>query len=483
MNSRTARRRLDGFDRTLRARRRTWDVPGVAVGVVAGDDVVFAGGAGTRRLGHDLPVSADTTFAICSCTKAFTTAVLSMLAEEGALRWERPVRDVWPEFELFDRVVGDRLTARDLVTHRCGLPRHDYVWYGSSATREQLIEALQHLEPTADLRTTFQYQNLAYMAAGALAGRLAGCSWEELVQQRILDRLSMSATSLDLAGLREAENTTRPHESRRGAMREVPYRLLDAVAPAGSINSTVNDMTRWMRLHLGQGRFEGSRLFSVASARDMLRPHMSMGDGGDEAEFQLMSYGLGWTVFAYRGHRVATHSGGIDGYRCRTSLLTDDGIGTVVLTNGDTELPHALTWELFDTVLGLEPASWTRRIKAQARREDALSRRKRRRQRASRQKGTRASRPIKAYVGEYHHPGYGRLTIQRKSRRWVATLNDIVGHLVHFHYDIFEFHSPRWTTPYLLSFATGDDGGVPSLSVPLEDGVADIAFARVEATG
>jgi CubicO group peptidase (beta-lactamase class C family) len=474
---RTARRRLGDADRWLAARRRSWDVPGMAVAVVAGPELVYAGGTGTRRLGHAGPVTSDTPFAICSCTKAFTTTLLAMLAEEGRLDWERPVRDVWPEFELFDRVAGERLTPRDLVTHRGGLPRHDYVWYGSSASRDDLVRALRHLEPTADLRTTYQYQNLMYMTAGALAGRIAGCEWEQLLRERILEPLKMTSTTAALAGLRAADGA-RPHESRRGRMAEVPYRSLDAVGPAGSINSTVNDMSRWLRLHLGGGAFDGTKLFTKATLRDMQRPHMSIGDGGDDEEFQLLSYGLGWTVMSYRGHRMVTHSGGIDGFRCRAMLLPDDGVGTVVLTNGDTALPHAVTWELADRLLGLDPVNWTRRLKAETRRDEEQTRRKRGEQLAGKARGTRPSRRLAAYVGTYRHPGYGRVVVSRAKKGLTASLNDIDGRLVHFHYDLFEFHSRRWTTPFLLTFATGEDGGVPSLSLPLQEGAADIRFTR-----
>jgi CubicO group peptidase (beta-lactamase class C family) len=151
---------------------------------------------------------------------------------------------------MFDPVVGARLTPRDLVTHRSGLTRHDYAWYGSSASRAELVRALRHLEPTSDLRTTWQYQNLLYMTAGYLAGRLLDSSWEALVRERIIEPLGMENTSLSVGDLMSSTNDAPPHESRTGKMREVPYRPLDALGPAGSINSTVNDMTRCLRLHL-----------------------------------------------------------------------------------------------------------------------------------------------------------------------------------------------------------------------------------------
>ena len=477
MKASTAIRRLGDFHGTMRTRRRAWEVPGVAVAVVAEGETVFAEGFGTRRLGYDQPVTTDTVFAICSCTKAFTTTLMEMLVHEGVLDWDRPVREVLPEFEMFDKVVGERLTARDLVTHRCGLPRHDFVWYGSSATRSEMVRALRHLEPSADLRTTYQYQNLMYMTAGHLVGRLLDSSWEVLVRERILEPLGMASTTMWVADLKSCAVGARPHEKSRGRMTQVPYRSLDAVGPAGSINSTVNDMTRWLRMHLGGGRFEGRRIIAAAALRDTYRPHMSIGDG-DDVEFQLLSYGLGWTVMSYRGHRVITHSGGIDGFRCRVAMLPDDGVGTVVLTNGNTALPHVLTWELFDTLLGLQPGGWSRRAKAENRREEEQLRQRRRRQRAGRTRGTRPSHRLDDYAGTYQHPGYGKILVSRKGPKLVASLNKLEGRLEHFHYDFFEFRCRGWEMPILLAFTTGADGGIPRLSLPLQEGVADITFTR-----
>ena len=483
MKASIASQRLHGLRRIVQARRGSWKVPGIAVGVVVDGQRVFAEGFGTRRLGHDQPVTADTVFAICSCTKAFTTMLLGMLAEEGRLDWDRPVQEVLPEFDMFDRVVGQRLTPRDLVTHRSGLPRHDYAWYGSSASRTELVQALRYLEPTADLRTTYQYQNLMYMTAGYLAGKVAGSSWEVLVRERILEPLGMAATSLSIGDLQSSVHGARPHESRGAKMREVPYRSLDALAPAGAINSTVNDMTRWLRLHLAGGTFDGRRILSADILRDAYRPHMSIGDGGEEPEFQLCSYGLGWTVMAYRGHRVVTHAGGIDGFRCRVALLPDEGAATVVLSNADTDLPHALTWELLDSLLALTPGNWNRRARLVARNQAAEAKKLRRQELAGRVRGTKPSHKLCDYAGTYQHPGYGQIHVRLEKRRLVASLNDLDGYLRHFHHDTFEFHGRRWTTPMLVSFVTDVSGRAAQLSAPLQDGAANILFQRQDATG
>ncbi|HEU5089529.1 MAG TPA: serine hydrolase domain-containing protein, partial [Roseiflexaceae bacterium] len=160
-------------------------VPGFAIAIVKGDAVVLADGFGQRDREADLPVTADTLFAIGSCTKAFTTLALGILVERGRIAWEQPVREILPDFRLYDAFAGERLTVRDMVTHRSGLPLHDLVWYGASFTRDELVRRLRYLVPSRDLRQAWQYQNLMYAAAGHLVGVVAGCSWEEFIQREL----------------------------------------------------------------------------------------------------------------------------------------------------------------------------------------------------------------------------------------------------------------------------------------------------------
>lgn len=196
----------------------------------------------------------------------------------------------------------------------------------------------------------------------------------------------------------------------------------------------------------------------------------------------MLSYGLGWTVLSYRGHRVVTHSGGIDGFRCRVAMLPDDGVGTVVLTNGDKALPHVLTWELFDSLLALKPANWSRRMREDVRKEEEETGQRRQQQRAERVRGTKPSHKLSAYVGIYQHPGYGQIQVCYEKRRLLVWLNDLDGHLAHYHYDTFESHDRRWTTPILLSFTTDGSGGISQLTALLQEGAADILFQPRQAT-
>ena len=195
MTSTPALDRLPGLDPMIRALLRDWRVPGLALAVIANDEVVAARGYGYADIAQKRPVTPDTTFAIGSCTKAFTTTALAMLVERGALDWDRPVRDYLPGFRLFDEVAGARVTARDLACHRTGLPSHDPVWYRAGASRHEIVKRRAYLAPSRDFLSAYQYNNLMYIAAGVLVEAITGQTWEDFTRRRILEPLGMRRTS------------------------------------------------------------------------------------------------------------------------------------------------------------------------------------------------------------------------------------------------------------------------------------------------
>lgn len=471
------RMRLDTFPDYVRRQMKARNVPGVGLGIVKNGKRLMATGFGLADTRRSVPVTADTPFAICSCSKAFTCLVLQLLVEEGMIDWDQPVKSYLPDFEMQDSFASERLTPRDLVTHRSGLPRHDDVWYGSSASRETMVRRLRYLQPTADLRARYQYQNLMYATAGYLVGVVTDSSWEEQIQARVLDPLGMTDTTLDIASMRQLKIAARPHDSAPAKAQQIAYRDLDAVGPAGSINSTVHDMLRWVGLHLGEGRHEGRRVVPAHTIRALHVPHM-VADPMPFDELELVCYALGWTTMSYRGHRVVTHSGGIDGFRCRTTLLPDDGIGIVCYTNGTTDLPHQLTWEAIDRTLGLEPVPWASRYRSMSKREEKLGKQRRSKDLRTRVKGTKPSRRLAEYDGVYEHPGYGRATVVHQRAKLRLSMKGFDVPLKHWHYDVFEFTPPR-ADPVRACFVSAPNGRIGQLSLPLQEGAQDIVFERV----
>ncbi|MGQ9471397.1 MAG: serine hydrolase domain-containing protein [Candidatus Aminicenantales bacterium] len=238
----------------LNAQMKQWEVPGMGVGAVKNGQVILAEGFGYRNLAQKLPVTPNTLFAIGSATKAFTTMGLGLLVEEGKIEWDKPVRQYLPEFKLRDEIATERLTVRDFVCHRSGLPRHEALWYGSSFSRKDIVKRLRYLNFSADIRSTFQYNNLMFLTAGYLIEKLTNSSWEEFTRQRIFEPLGMKSSNFSVTDTQKTDDYALPYVLKDKAVIEVPFRNVDTIGPAGSINSNVIDMLKWVRFHLDKGK-------------------------------------------------------------------------------------------------------------------------------------------------------------------------------------------------------------------------------------
>ena len=320
-----AREAMAGFDDVVPEAMKKFDVPGMAIAIVKGKQVIYAKGFGYRDVEKQLPVTTDTLFAIGSSSKAFTTFVLGTLVEEGKIEWDKPVRNYIPCFRLSNESMGERLTPRDLVTHRSGLPRHDLVWYNNyGASRQWLVERLAYLEPSADLREKFQYNNMMFLTAGYLSEVITGKTWEENVRQRILDPLGMTRTNFSVVDSQKDQDFALPYQKKDSKVQKMPFRTITNLGPAGSINSSVNEMSKWVIVHLNGGEFEGKKLANAATVQDMHLAHMTTGATPQIPDISPADYGMGWFTQIYRGHNLVEHGGNIDGFSANVVLLPQD---------------------------------------------------------------------------------------------------------------------------------------------------------------
>lgn len=486
---------LQGFDELVEKTREAWQVPGLAIAIVKGNRVVYAKGFGYRDLDKKLPVSENTLFPIGSSTKAFTTFVLASLADDGKFDWDKPVTTYLPSFRLFDRVLTERMTGRDLVTHRSGLPRHDLLWYGApDLPRTELVKRLPYLENNKDLRERWQYNNLMFLTAGVVGETLTGKTWEDNVRERILKPLGMNRSGFTLKDMQADPDFSLGYREDADTFKveRMDFRELVNMGPAGSINSSVKEMANWVILHLGDGELPeslsgpaaGKRILRAGSMKDLHTPQMTRGDGSSETpEIVPVGYALGWFVDVYRGRRVVHHGGNIDGFSSMVALLPQDDLGFVVLTNmNGTPTRDLLVRHAIDRILKLDPVDWS---------GQALTKRD-----AARKQGTEAksklnetkkpnaphSHPISEYAGAYTHPGYGTLTITTTSDGALAfTYNNITTTLEHWHYDIFKGvknDADRTFESFTLQFGTGLDGEIDSVRGAFEPSVAPIVFQR-----
>src|SRR5881397_730430 len=256
-------RKLKGFDAYLEAIVKDWNVPGIGVGIVAKDRLVFARGYGFRDFGRKLPFTAKTTVPIASNTKLFTAVATGLLVEDGKLDWDKPVRQFVPDIQFFNDDLSAKVTIRDMLSHRTGITRHDTIWYKSDFTRKELFERLKYLEPSQPMRQTFLYNNMMYAGAGYVVELLSGKTWEEFVSERLLRPLGMMNTVFSIEDLEKQPDHGVPFTERRDSFElyRIPYYSEAAgVGPAGSMNSNLEDMSRWVIAQLKHGLLEGKQV-------------------------------------------------------------------------------------------------------------------------------------------------------------------------------------------------------------------------------
>lgn len=461
---------------SLREKRNT---PGLAIGVLKDGKILLNEGFGYRDLDKKLPVTTNTLFAIGSCSKAFTTADLALLADRGALDWEKPVLQYMPDFKLYDDFSTREMNATDLTCHRSGLPRHDMMWYGSSFTRQQIYERLRYLKPNKSLRTTWQYNNLMFMTAGCLIERLSGQSWENFTRDNIFQPLAMKNTNFSVNELLKSKDAALGYQTKEEKNTRLDYRNLDAIGPAGSINSTSTDMLQWVKLHLNGGKVNDKQILSAAEIAHLHTPQMLMDapTGGNNPELADPSYALGWMAYRYRGLRVVEHGGNIDGFSALVFMVPEKDFGLVILTNQNTAgINGVLARYATDLLLGLEKTDWYARAYGDSTEEAEEDEPKPEPRRVA---GTQPSHPLEAYTGEFEHPGYGRMTINQTPKGLRITFNSFELPLEHWHYDVFQAADTTLGIKLSLNFHSDDNGNVFEFNTNLEASVPEQTFTKV----
>ncbi|MBX3147283.1 MAG: serine hydrolase [Gemmatimonadales bacterium] len=430
---------LAGLDQYVEQVRQAWNLPGVAVGIVHRDSLIYAKGFGVKEIGKPDPVRPTTIFAIGSNTKSFVSTAAAMLVDDKVMTWDDRVTRWLPGFQLYDPYVTRELTLRDVLSHRSGLGRRgDPLWYGTSYSRDEILHRIRHLTPNASFRTEMGYQNVMFLAAGEMVGRAAGMSFDDVVRRRIFAPLGMDNSSLSTNGLAQQADVSTPHAIANGSAKPIPWRNLDNAAPAGSINSSIVEMAGYVRLHLANGVYNGKRLVSEANLAVAKTPHINSGGAGDSVS-GTSSYGLGWVITTYRGARVAWHNGGIDGMLSEMWTLPDAQVGIVVLTNGS---PHsagpAIVSNIMDRFLLGAPAKdylaegLERNRAAAARQAEAAKR-----MADARVSGTRPSLPLERYAGTYTDPLYGDLSVSVDGNRLRFRWQGIDVPAEHWHFNTF----------------------------------------------
>jgi len=485
---------LEGFSEFVEKTMKECEVPGVAICIVKDGEVIFSEGFGYRDVKRGLKFTPRTISSIGSTAKAFTATCVGILVDEGKVDWDKPVREYLPSFKLKDPFASERITPRDLLCHRCGLPRHDPMWKstsGNNPTRKEILERLRYLEPSTDFRTTYQYQNQMFLVASELVGEVTGTSWDEFIKERIFDPLGMKDTNISLEETQRSSDYALPYHRMEGEVRQVPFQSYENCAGADSINSTIVDMAKWILLNLNKGKYGKKQIISEASLKEMHSPQMIMtGSRSISDELFYSSYGLGWWITAYRGQLMLWHTGGARGLNNLVSLMPRDNIGLVIQTNmHGTPLRQIIMYNVYDRLLGLDQIPWNKRFREKQEEAGRKAKKAKEEKDKDRKLDTKPSHPLEDYTGDFHNPGYGIFSIEREGDHLKAIHSSGSFILTHYHYDIFELRNWRGViksvtplrNPIIVSFFTDARGNIQSLSIPWQRGVEEIVFTRVEA--
>lgn len=480
------RQKLSGFDQYMDTILKDWNCPGIAVGIVAKDKLVFAKGYGYRDYEKKLPVTSGTLFQIASNTKLFTAVSTGLLVEDKKLEWDKPVRQYVPTIQFYNDELNNTVTIHDMLSHRTGMSRHDFIWYKSDFSRKDLFERLKYLEPSQPLRTGFLYNNMMYISAGYIIELLSGKPWEDFVRQNIFQPLGMNNTVFTVKEMVRQDDHAEPFNEKRDTtlLYRIPiYEDQAAVGPAGSIISNVNDMSHWLIALMNDGMYDGKQVIPPAVIKATYAPSIAMPNTGLETkryrEIFNSVYGMGRWTASYRGHLLAYHGGDLPGLHSQVSCMPYDSIGVLVFVIGDQSQPlyNVVTYNVYERMLGLDQTPWSDRRLTDAKKEKALGREGRSKAGGDRVADAKPSHALADYTGEYLHPGYGIINVTQGDTGLVFESHRIKLPLNHYHYDRFDTPNDEEDGQYSLNFGTNPQGEIDRLTVSLDE--AEATFLRM----
>ena len=485
------------LDRRIEELRRASELPGLAIAIVEDGRTTLARGYGIRKLGGMDPVDADTIFMTGSTGKAVTVAALATLVDAGKIGWDDKVIDYLPGFQMYDPWVTREMTIRDLLVHRSGLGlgAGDLMFVPrSNRTRANMLAGLRHIKPATSFRSGYAYDNILYTVAGALIEAVSGKSFEHYVRDQVFKPAGLLTATSDEPTRLATANRAYPHGRISGAVRGLgPLQLLDetdqlgaASTPAGLLAMSANDLAKWLKIQLAQGKTEnGGRLFSEASSAEMWNPQIiepisPVPPGFEATKPMFKTYALGWEVADYGGARIISHSGGVFGFITMVVLIPEKDVGFAITMNAEEgAVRRGLTYELLDHYLGRPHVDWVGRYKTLL--NTMLSNAKKAVEAtAAAPAKVGPSLPLDRYAGQYRDPWYGRITVSPSKAGLTINFNEtprMGGPLVHYQYDTFIARfGDRNIEPAYVTFGLDAEGKVERITMKPVSPTADFSF-------
>lgn len=480
LNAQSVDSRLEGVEKTIDQLLKEWNVPGASIAIVEKGRVLMAKGFGYKDYERKLPATENTLFAIGSCTKAFTAALLSEPIAQKKIELDVPAQIYYPALQFKTSELNNNVTLRDMLTHRTGLPRHDYAWYsGAATTREGMVQQLRYLEPSSSLRQKFQYNNYMYITIGALLEKLMGKTWEQQVQERLFTPLGMvNSTTGSIVGQKDFANGYNYFNNQIQILPHLPD-YLTGVAPAGGICSNAKDMSNWLLMWTNQGKYEGKDIISkqfyteAISSQMVVEPNLPT---KYTADYFFFNYGLGWYTANYRGHYGVGHGGNINGFSSFVTFLPTDSVGVFISVNqNNSPLVRVINNVLLDKLIQAPFRDWNMMIKSTMNKSVS--------EREMDKSHAKQTHTLESYAGTYSNDGYGTISIKEENGRLTGVFNKWQVNLTQTQYNYFAFSIVEKTAvedsnPINAEFLIDSEGNISAIKIPFESTVNDIVFRK-----
>lgn len=451
---------------------REGQAPGLAVGIVKDGQVVFAKGYGVRSVDTRIPIDSQTQFGLGSCSKAFVAASIGILVDEGKLNWDDKVVDHLPWFRLYDAYVTKELNIGDLLCHRSGLGTFDgdLLWFGTNYTSEDVVRRIRELPIKHSFRSQFAYQNVMFIAAGLVVEAVSEKPWHKFVEERILKPLQMNSSSTNLADFKDSPNIAIPHfEGKPRA-----FMNFDNAGPAGAVNSSVEDMLKWLKMWINNGEVDGKQFLSVRTIRRIISSQMflSVGPGTGPMGTHFVNYGYGWRLMDYAGRKIIFHGGALPGYVSQVAFVPEEKLGIVVLINDLVPVHDAISTRILDLFLTDQDRDYVKEALTAFKQYKPMLEKQRKERLDKQIPNTSPSLKLSDYAGLYRDQMYGDAEIAVKKGELILTFLParelFTGRLEHFHFDTFrvEFDVPALEFG-LITFHLGSDGKIGDFTIDL----------------
>jgi len=488
-------KRLNGIEKELHTILKTTKAPGFSVALVQGKKILYAKGFGYRDYENKVPADANTLFAIGSSSKSFTSAVLGQLREEEKLKFDDSPLKYLKDFKFYNDDMNNNIIIQDLMSHRTGLARHDYSWYlFPTYNKDSLLQRVQYQEPFTGIRQQWYYNNFMFLAQGVIAERITGKSWEDNIKERFFTPLGMKRSNTTIDELLKSSNAAIGYELKKNdEIRKMDYYRIAGMRPAGSINSSANEMSNWLITWINKGKFKGQEILPEAYRDEAIGSHAVVSSALPDKKVpdaHITNYGYGWFITSYKGHYRVEHGGNIDGFSASVAFFPSDSIGIVVLANQNgSAVPGLVRNTIADRMLKVNKTNWTKRFKDRQEKEKKAATEAKKESKATNIPNTKPSHLLEEYAGEYSHKGYGKFTLSVENDSLFANFKLMKFYLKHYHYDIFEpFEVEKTgidttdTGPLRFNFITNNAGDISGAKMKVEPTIDLITFKRKPST-